>query len=337
MSYLTVIVPFYNTEKYLPDCIKSLKEQTFKDFCCIMVDDNSSDNSRKICEEAVESDNRFIVIHNEKNLGSSKSREEALKLVKTEYVTFADSDDTIPPDAFEELVRVQKETGAKIVVGGRRYTDYEDNERSRISHVDNVDDVLKYYFELRGDTTPKGAGLWVLWAKAYKTQLFENIIFPEFSNGEDQCINIQICNKINGSDFAFTEKCVYTHRDNPNSLMHCVDREQNQTLKDSKEMIWREWEKQWLIDNNLYDKYEMDFIANVYLVGLGRFLILQNNPSKEDLQYIRSVYKQYKSKVKLTKKYALVLNFYYYVPLLAKLANKMRKIIKKIGGMKIII
>lgn len=329
MAFITVIIPFYNTEEYLPECIKSLQNQTFKDFICIMVDDHSTDNSRKICEEVCKPDERFLVIHNEKNLGCPRSREVGLKYVTTDYVIFADSDDTMPVDAIEELVKVIKKTDAKIVVGGNRWTDFNDNERLRVSFIDTVEDPIKYYVQQRGEMNAKRAGVWAVWAKAYKTSLFEDLIFPEFSHGEDQIINLQVCKKLKGSDFAFTKKCVYTHRDNPDSLMFYAAHQQNVRLKDFREYIWREWEKQWLMDNNLFEKYENDFMGNIYLIGLGRYLVQQNKIARDDLQYIRSVYKQYKSKVKLPKKFSLIFNLYYYIPNIAQKLNKLRKMLKK--------
>ena len=86
---ISVIVPVYGVEKYLPKCIESLVKQTFKDIEIVLIDDGSPDSCGKICDEYATKDNRIIVIHKE-NGGTSEARNEGLKLVSGEYLTFID-------------------------------------------------------------------------------------------------------------------------------------------------------------------------------------------------------------------------------------------------------
>lgn len=92
MPIVSVIVPVYNTEQYLPQCIDSILTQTFTDFELILVNDGSTDNSGAICDEYAQKDNRIIVIHKE-NEGQSSARNVGLKIKKGEFITFVDSDD----------------------------------------------------------------------------------------------------------------------------------------------------------------------------------------------------------------------------------------------------
>lgn len=92
MPKISVIVPVYNTEKYLHRCIDSILAQTFTDFELLLIDDGSKDNSGKICDEYAAKDSRVRVFHKE-NRGVSSARNMGLDNAKGEWVTFADSDD----------------------------------------------------------------------------------------------------------------------------------------------------------------------------------------------------------------------------------------------------
>ena len=92
MPKVSVIVPVYNTGKYLSECIESVLKQSFKDFEIILVDDGSKDDSPCICDEYANRDKRITVIHKE-NEGLSMARNDGLALAKGDFVCFLDSDD----------------------------------------------------------------------------------------------------------------------------------------------------------------------------------------------------------------------------------------------------
>ena len=104
MPKISVIVPTYNTEQYLPRCIDSILAQTFTDFELILVNDGSSDNSGKICDKYAQKDSRIIVIH-KKNGGVSSARNKGLDIAKGEYITFVDSDDWIDADYINQFIQ----------------------------------------------------------------------------------------------------------------------------------------------------------------------------------------------------------------------------------------
>lgn len=103
MSKLSVIVPVYNTEKYLRECIDSILAQTFTDFELILVDDGSTDKSGLICDEYARKDNRIRVFH-QKNAGVTAARKRGVEMSSGEYVTFVDSDDWIDMDMYRILL-----------------------------------------------------------------------------------------------------------------------------------------------------------------------------------------------------------------------------------------
>ena len=102
MPKLSVIVPVYNTEKYLRECIDSILAQTFTDFELILVDDGSTDTSGSICDEYVQKDDRIVVTH-QKNAGVTAARKRGVNMASGEYVTFVDSDDWIDGDMYRIL------------------------------------------------------------------------------------------------------------------------------------------------------------------------------------------------------------------------------------------
>ena len=91
---ISIIVPIYNSEKYLAECIESITKQTYKNIELILINDGSADNSQEICEEYAKKDNRIIVI-NQSNSGVSASRNKGIEMAKGDYILFIDSDDII--------------------------------------------------------------------------------------------------------------------------------------------------------------------------------------------------------------------------------------------------
>lgn len=112
---VSIIVPVYNTKKYLSDCLDSIKNQTYRDFEVIIIDDGSTDGSSEICDDFAKIDTRFKVFHN-KNMGVSASRNYGLEMAEGEYIAFCDADDAIHPDYLYELVTNIEQKEADIVI-----------------------------------------------------------------------------------------------------------------------------------------------------------------------------------------------------------------------------
>ena len=100
---ISVIIPVYNTEKYLKKCVDSVLAQSYKNLEIILVDDGSTDNSGKICDEYANMDERVKVIH-KKNGGLSSARNTGLDIASGNYIGFLDSDDYISPEMYEQMV-----------------------------------------------------------------------------------------------------------------------------------------------------------------------------------------------------------------------------------------
>ena len=116
---VSVIVPAYNAEKVVENCIGSISKQSLKDIEIIAVDDGSKDSTRKVLEKLAEGDNRIRLIKKDKNEGLSAARNSALEIATGEYVGFVDADDWVEEDTFERMFREGK--GADLIVSGYKH------------------------------------------------------------------------------------------------------------------------------------------------------------------------------------------------------------------------
>lgn len=119
---VSVIVPIYNVEKYLPKCIESIMNQTLKEIEIILIDDGSTDRSGAIADEYGERDSRINIIH-KKNGGQGSARNKGIELANGYYIGFVDSDDWIDCDMYEKLYSKAISLKSDIVVGSRRVFD----------------------------------------------------------------------------------------------------------------------------------------------------------------------------------------------------------------------
>lgn len=164
---LHIIIPAYNSEDYILDCLQSILEQrTEYSFFVTVVNDGSTDNTREIIEKFI-FDNRNkinIQLINQNNLGFSEARNSALKIIRGDYVTFIDSDDLLAPNAIQALLHHAVECNADIVQGG--WNEFYKNK--------SLNDYCRY------------AGY--PWAKVYKADLLKNFKFPSDMWFEDTAI-----------------------------------------------------------------------------------------------------------------------------------------------------
>lgn len=122
---ISIIVPIYNTEKYLPKCVDSLLKQTYKNLEIILVDDGSLDNSKKIMNKYTKKDKRIKTIH-QKNAGQSAARNVGIQKSTGEFISFIDSDDEIKPNFIQELLNLYSEK-TSIAVCGHQYKRLKEN------------------------------------------------------------------------------------------------------------------------------------------------------------------------------------------------------------------
>ena len=114
MELISVIVPVYNVESYVAECIESIQNQTYMNLEIILVNDGSTDNSGDICDQYATYDERIKVIHKE-NAGVSAARNTGIEAANGDYIAFVDSDDYIAPNMYEDMLRILKENDLDIL------------------------------------------------------------------------------------------------------------------------------------------------------------------------------------------------------------------------------
>lgn len=187
---ISIIVPIYNVEDYLKECLDSIQNQTFTDFECIMVNDGSTDSSQKIAEQYLV-DNRFYLL-NQPNSGQSVARNKGLLLAKGEFICFVDSDDIIHPRLLELLVAYIQED---LDIVEADFTDNLDvfiEEKCfnvQISFEGYGEEVLKACIDT-WDITHQPV------AKLIRKSLIENVLFPENLIYEDLYTGIALLKKV---------------------------------------------------------------------------------------------------------------------------------------------
>lgn len=202
---ISVIVPVYNVEQYLEKCVKSIINQTYKNLEIILVDDGSTDNSGKICDNLSSMDNRIKVIHKE-NGGLSSARNVEMKIVSGKYIAFVDSDDVIISNFYEHLYNMLIKYDADIAeaeflrISSEEIDNVENilkenNKNIKISEVSNTGkEAIKIIYGIKEDPYVKKV---VVWNKLYKKELLDNIMFPEGKLHEDEFTTHKILYRAN--------------------------------------------------------------------------------------------------------------------------------------------
>lgn len=178
MPKISVIVPVYNVEKYLSQCLDSILNQTFVDFECICVNDGSTDNSLSILQDYANKDGRIKVISQEKK-GVSVARNIALKQCVGEYVTFVDADDFLSKDCFEKLlVAIEKENCDAVWCSHVLYYQSE-NRYETGKNKKEIQELLRKYSNSKSVYKKKKIALELteksrnIWGKIYKRDVVE--------------------------------------------------------------------------------------------------------------------------------------------------------------------
>lgn len=124
---VSIVLPIYNVEKYLSECIESILKQTHKNFELIMIDDGSTDNSGAIADQYEKKDRRIKVFH-QKNSGVSTARNVGIDHASGDYVCFSDSDDYLMPDYIDYLLDIAIKSNADIAITTEMFTNYYENQ-----------------------------------------------------------------------------------------------------------------------------------------------------------------------------------------------------------------
>lgn len=215
MKKISVVIPVYNVEKYLSECLDSVVNQTYKNLQIIIVDDGSTDFSRKICDVYAEKDNRITVVH-QKNAGAGAAKNTGLELIDGDYFSIIDSDDYIELDMYEKMVNSLEKYNADIVQCLFRNVYVNDSFDRKYKFKGNYPKVLtpknflkEYLYDWKYA---------IFWNKLFKKSLLQNIKFPVGRKIDDEFFTYKlICNS---KKIVNIEDVLYSYRMRKTSVMN---------------------------------------------------------------------------------------------------------------------
>lgn len=244
MVKVSIIVPIYNGEKYIEQCIKSIQNQTFSNFEILIINDGSTDKSLEICRRIANNDQRIRII-NQENGGVSKARNKGIELAKGEYITFIDCDDYIDINYIEELYNSCIVNNVKISICGIKVVNIDTNivtlkymKESKYTNIEALDELFRFRNLNWG---PCGK-------MVHKSLLDKSLNFPPIKIYEDLVFVYKAIYKCD--ELYFTDKCYYDyiHRDSigamskflqkPTTDIIIVANEICKFLKDNIPNIW---------------------------------------------------------------------------------------------------
>ena len=260
MPKFSIILPVYNVEKYLKECLNSLVNQTFTDFEAICINDGSTDNSLEILNEYANMDSRFKVISQE-NQGQGVARNYAIDIAAGDYLLFVDPDDYIDLNALELINNQFQQTDVDIV-----YFDYyqfkDARKQQKITsfytqarkHLNfEVENGMIYNWNEINNADLLSIHIGV-WSKAYSLNFIKNnkIQFAPNRHGEDSIFSISAM--LLAKRVLYFEKALYHYRQRGGSAVNSAS-EENFCVFDNLKGI-----KSFLEEHNLYEKYKIAFL-----------------------------------------------------------------------------
>ena len=211
---ISVIIPIYNVEKYLPKCINSVLNQTYSNLEIILVNDGSTDSCKQICEEYKKLDNRIKII-NKKNGGLSDARNYGIEASTGNYIAFLDSDDWIDKKLYMTLYKIIKRYDADISVCNFKKSylngDNKTHNSGKIKCYSNIEALNELYGK-------NSVQMIVAWNKLYKRSTIKELRFPVGRIHEDEYLTPIII--YNANKLVYIDNQLIYYRQTPNSIMN---------------------------------------------------------------------------------------------------------------------
>ena len=255
MSKISVIIPVFNTGKYIAQCLDSLIKQTYKELEIICIDDGSNDNSADIISKYAQKDNRIITNSFDINKGVSAARNYGLSIASGDYIFFLDSDDWIDEDYLETMLKTMDKTKADIVIN-RNFISYQNDtyypynfQKGQLDIQDDtfIDPQIQAHNVFCG---PCG--------KIYRHNLIKenNLKFPDGHIFEDMFFHYAIFAYAKNLYFYCGSK--YFYRNTENSITSNIKYDSDKIIK-IFELIYDFYNERDLLDKNIKIYYTMPF------------------------------------------------------------------------------
>lgn len=280
MKKVSIIIPVYNVEKYIRECLDSIINQTYTNLEIILVDDESKDSSGAICDEYALKDSRIRVVH-KVNGGAASARNVALDLVTGDYISFVDSDDYVEHNYIELLVYNLEEHNADISI-----CSYYDLYTNKSIHHNLEDKTFTNVQYLQNFLTDWTSG--ILWNKLFKKEVLHNIYFIEGRRIDDEFFTYRgVLNS--KSIIRFNIPLIY-YRQRKSSVMQ-NDKNKQLILRDRMDYMIQRYKDV----SSLYPELKQTYYRNL----LDSFIHIRREINTKELRkqfnkYLLFIFKEYK-------------------------------------------
>ena len=290
---ISIIIPVYNVENYLNDCINSVLNQSYQNFEIICIDDASTDSSSEILEYFVQKDSRIKLLKNETNRGLGPSRNIGLDVAKGKYILFLDSDDWYSPDTLETLY-IEAEKNNLDVLLFKSTVYYDDSQTLKVesyydmSFMNKFDHKVFNHWEL--DKTKLFFIPIAVWNKFYLKSFLDenNIRFPNKDYlHEDNPFSCKVM--IRAKRISMLTDYFYNHRKRDGSLTTLRDRR----LFDNIEIVYLILEV-FLENKEIYEYYKKEVLTYIFkLVLKVKYNQIENQYKTEFFKQVQGVYRSF--------------------------------------------
>lgn len=249
MKKVSIIIPVYNVEDYVSECINSVVAQSYQNLEIILINDGSTDRSGEICKTIAKHDNRIIYLE-KNNGGLSSARNYGLTKATGDFIFFLDSDDYLLENAIELLIREQKRSNSDIVSSAFCMQKKEKGSTSPCKDTIFISGDNSLFF-LQNITNQACA-------KLYKKELFENIFYPIGLHYEDIATTFKLYDK--AQKVSYTEKGLYCYRIRPGAITHIIT---NHDIED----LWKAYsiiKEYFSSPNRIQTFYELTVLYTIY-------------------------------------------------------------------------
>ncbi|MBQ9684227.1 glycosyltransferase [Candidatus Saccharibacteria bacterium] len=286
---ITIVIPYYNASGKIIKCLTSLKAQTSNNFLVVFIDDRSTDNSKKVIQSELRDSNiKYEIIRNKKNIGPGYSRNVGINKTTTEYITFLDSDDSIDEEYIEVISNEINKSKPDCIC-----FDYSIVSKTKVINNKTIPNcaygnpsVNMSLANIIGST----------WGKVYKTEIIKNnkVKFPHLSRKEDMVftkIAISNCKVIR-----YINKPLYNYIMRNDSLMHDDNLLDEQNSIDAFEMVWEK----------IHPEYheELEYILTSECIYPVIYIMSKKQKRNKDIRKtIKSLREKYKYKKNSYYKY----------------------------------
>lgn len=299
---VSIVVPIYNVERYLNECIDSILRQTLKDIEVILVDDGSPDNCGKIIDEYAKEDSRVIAIHQE-NSGYSVAVNKGIDLAKGEYIGVIESDDFIEPDMYELLYKDAKKNNTDVTKGLFYFynpTLNEDEQNKVYFNPCGIDLRLAPNGAFHVTEWPRIIGFHAsIWSSIYKSDFVKKIKIPETAGASYQDFPFMIEVMCKAERISIVKKAFVHWRNEP--------KQGNSTSARGKKLLLMskntETGLKIIKDSGFFETLKEPFYAHALWTNIGFFYRIEKQYKDEYYRRLRKIFSSLKHDKTFTYKY----------------------------------